>query len=432
MVAAALATTVVGWAPADVVTAWNEEVRETIRATGTPPPRASRAMAMLHGAMYDATNAITQTHQPYRFTGTASGASIEAAAAQSARDVLVSLFPSRAAIYDTTLATQLAAIPDGPAKSGGISLGAAVAADMLAWRSADGSAAPSGYMPTHVPGRWRPTAPDFAPALLPQWGGVTPFAIPRGDAFRPNPPPPLNSVEYANAVNEVQAIGSVTSTIRTAEQTQIAQFWANGAGTETPPGHWNRIALKVAEPLNLSVADNARMLAQLNVALADAAIVSWDCKYHYDLWRPITAIREADTDGNPLTIDDDTWTPLLVTPPFPEYTSGHSTFSGAGAAVLASFFGSDTIPFSVGSDDIPGLERSYTSLSGAAMESGLSRIYGGIHYSFANEAGLSSGRLVGTFVATHYFTVIPEPAIHGAVLAIALTTRRRRRMGGER
>lgn len=412
---------------ADVVTEWNEEVRDTIRATGTPPPRASRAMAMLHGAMYDATNAITQTHQPYRFTGTASGASIDAAAAQSARDVLVALYPSRASIYDAKLAAHLAAIPNSPAKSGGISLGSSVAADMVAWRSSDGSNSSSSYTPTNLPGRWQPTAPGFAPALLPQWASLQPFAMAAPSQFRPIAPPALTTAEYAAAVNQVKELGSVTSSTRTADQTQIAQFWANGAGTETPPGHWNRIALEVAETRNLSVADNARMLAQLNVSLADAAIVSWECKYHYDLWRPITAIREADTDGNPLTIDDDTWTPLLITPPFPEYTSGHSTFSGAGAAALAGFFGSDDIAFTIGSDDIADVERSYDSFSAAALESGLSRIYGGIHYSFANTAGLSSGDAVGAYVAANYFAVVPEPASLSLLAGAGLLGLRRRR-----
>ncbi|WP_169978499.1 vanadium-dependent haloperoxidase [Tautonia rosea] len=420
-------------ASANFVTDWNVEVRNTIRATSTPPPRASRAMAMLHGAIYDATNAITRTHRPYRFRGVAPGASIEASAAQSARDVLVGLFPSRTAIYDAKLATQLSTIADGPAKAAGISLGSAVAAEMLSWRSNDGSDAPSSYTPTIAPGRWRPTEPGFAPALLPQWGAVTPFGITSVESFRPVAPPALDSVEYANAVNEVRLIGSATSSTRTADQTQIAQFWANGAGTETPPGHWNRIAIAASESRNLSIADNARMLAQLNIALADAAIVSWESKYLYDFWRPIDAIREGDTDGNPLTSDDDTWTPLLMTPPFPEYTSGHSTFSGAGAAALAGFFGTDAIAFTIGSDDIAGVERSYASFSAAASESGLSRIYGGIHFSFANVNGLSSGDAVGNSIAANYFQVIPEPSslvllgVGIAGLAVHAVHRRRRR-----
>ena len=414
---------------ADVVTEWNEELRSTIRATSTPPPRASRAMAMVHSAVYDAVNATDRTHQAYRYTSLASGSSADAAAAQAARDVLVSLYPTRQSIYDTKLSQQLSTIANGPAKSSGISLGSAVALDMIAWRSTDGSSAVSSYAPVIAPGRWRPTPNGFAPALLPQWGDVTPFAMLTTASFRPIAPPALSSVEYANALNEVKTIGSATSSIRTSDQTQIAQFWANGAGTETPPGHWNRIALLVGQQQGNSLVDNARMFAQLNVSMADAAISSWECKYHFDLWRPVTAIHDAEFDDNPLTTDDDTWTSLLVTPPFPEYTSGHSTFSGAGASALANFFGTDAISFTVGSDDIADVLRSYTGFHEAALESGLSRLYGGIHFSFGNTAGDLAGANIGNYVGANYFTVIPEPAslMIVGVIAIAGLQRTRRK-----
>lgn len=415
----------------ELVTQWNLELRDSIRATSTPPPAASRAMAMVHAAMFDAVNAVEGRFVPYRFAGSVPAASAQAAAARSARDVLAQLFPARTATFDALLNSQLALIPDGPAKTEGVALGAAVAADMVAWRGSDGSSAASSYQPSAEPGRWRPTGPEFLPALLPQWGSVTPFALPSGGAVRPAAPPALTSQAYADAVAEVRALGSASSEVRTAEQTQIARFWANGAGTETPPGHWNRIALRAAEGRQLDLSDQVRMLAMLNVALADAAIVSWDCKYHYDLWRPITAIREASADGNPLTEADASWSPLLVTPPFPEYTSGHSTFSAAGATVLAAFFGTDAVPFSVGSDDLAGVERSYTGFWAAAEEAGLSRIYGGIHFSFGNEAGLASGAAVGRLVSTDLFAVIPEPGHSALVLAVggAALVRRGRRGG---
>ena len=189
---------------------------------------------------------------------------------------------------------------------------------------------------------------------------------------------------------------------RTAEQTAIAQFWADGPGTVTPPGHWNVIATDLSAQRKLSLTENARLFALLNIALADAAILCWDCKYDCNFWRPITAIREADTDKNPATEKDPAWTPLLETPPFPEYTSGHSTFSSAAATVLAAFFGSDEIPFSTTSDAMQGFSRTFHSLSEAAAEAGLSRIFGGIHFMSANQQGLASGARLGTYVSKNF------------------------------
>ena len=212
----------------------------------------------------------------------------------------------------------------------------------------------------------------------------------------------LNSNKYAADFNQVKEIGSATSTTRTADQTTIARFWANGSGTSTPPGHWNVIAQTVAENKNNSLEENARLFAMLNLALADAAIVSWDAKYEFDLWRPVTAIRQAGTDGNAKTTADAAWTPLLVTPPFQTYTSGHSTFSGAGAAVLKAFFGTDRVRFTLPSETDGVANRSFTSFSQAAAESGMSRIYAGIHFNFDNTAGLDSGRRLGNFVASNF------------------------------
>lgn len=262
------------------------------------------------------------------------------------------------------------------------------------------------------------------PALFPQWGLVVPFALRSGDQFRPPAPPPLTSSQYATEWKEVKALGSKDSAIRTPDQTRTAQFWGYGPGTATPPGHWNQVARAVLQS-NACTANctesNARMFALLNIALADAAIISWDAKYVYDYWRPITAIREADTDGNPDTELDPAWSPYLETPPFPEYTSGHSTFSGAAATVLTYTFGSDRIPFSVGSDDIPGYTLSYDSFSQAALESGKSRIYGGIHFSAANVHGLSTGSAVGSYVAWNLMTPLegsPDP--QASLLAVAI------------
>jgi membrane-associated phospholipid phosphatase len=220
-----------------------------------------------------------------------------------------------------------------------------------------------------------------------------------GNEFRPAGPPALTSQAYADALNQVQAIGSSTSATRTQDQTDIANFWADGGGTFTPPGHWNQIAQDVSLQRGLSLAENAQMLFALNVAEADSGIASWDAKYAYNFWRPITAIRNAGSDGNAATTSDPAWTPLLVTPPFPSYMSGHSTFSGAASTVLAGFFGAD-LPFTDHGDPAQTFTRSFTSFTAAADEAGLSRIYGGIHYSFDNADGLTTGRSVGQLVVT--------------------------------
>jgi membrane-associated phospholipid phosphatase len=292
-------------------------------------------------------------------------------------------------------------------------VGREVAQQILDWRSTDGSDAPGHYTPGSDPGDWQPTprpnpnAPPAElpglPALAPQWPSVTPFAMTSGSQFRPAPPPALDSAEYAAAFNEVKDLGRADSTTRTAEQKQIAQFWNDGLGTAFAMGYWNRIAGQVATDQGLNLVQDARLFALLNIAEADAQIACWDAKYTYNLWRPVTAIRAADTDGNPGTEPDATWTPLLVTPNFPSYTSAHSTLSGAGAEVLAALFG-DSYHFTVGADGLPGVTRSFDSFEAAAAEAGRSRIYGGIHYQFDNANGQAVGAEVAGFVVNHFLT----------------------------
>jgi hypothetical protein len=381
-------------ARADVVLDWNNTALAAIRRTSSPPPVAARALAMTHVAIQDAINTVERTHRPLVVRASERpAASWRAAAAQAAHGVLTQAFPMERELFDEALADSLREVAEGTAKADGIALGRLVADQVVAWRENDGSERSATYEPGATPGQWRPTPPGFRPALLPQWALVRPFAITDVASFRPAFPPSLRSAEYARDWQEVKDLGAADSALRTAGQTEIAHFWADGAGTDTPPGHWNRIAQTVSRSSRLTPAENARLFALLNLALADAAIVCWDMKFACNLWRPVTAIREADTDENERTDPDPDWTPLLETPPFPSCTSGHSTFSGAAAEMLALFFGRDELGFA---DDAGGAHdpRVFVSFSQAAAEAGRSRIYGGIHYEFDNQAGLASGRAI--------------------------------------
>jgi hypothetical protein len=378
---------------ADPVVDWNKAALASIRADRSNPLKASRSLAIAHIAIYDAVNGVQRTHRPYHVQATApAGADLAAAVAAAGRTALTALYPAQGTNYLPLAEAQLAGIADGPAKTAGAAWGESVAQQLLQLRANDGSTNVAPYTPGTNAGQWRPTPPALAAALLPGWGQVTPFTMTAGSQFRPPPPPPVDSSAYAFEFNTVKLYGGTNSTLRTADQTQVALFWADGAGTETPPGHWHHIAQVVAEAASpaLSVHDSARLFALLGLATGDAAICSWDAKYAFDLWRPITAVREADTDGNPETEADPTWTSLVTTPPFPEYTSGHSTFSRASATVLAGFFGGEKA-FTIGSDGLPGVTRSFTSFSEAADESGISRLYGGIHWPSANLHGQSCG-----------------------------------------
>jgi hypothetical protein len=398
---------------ADEVLYWNTVALDLVQQNATNPPKTSRDLAIIQASVYDALNAIDRAYSPLYFQPAVTGpASREAAVAAAAHQALLGLYPSYASSLNGILSTRLASIPDEAAKDNGIALGRNVANSMLTWRAADGWDAGFTYVGGTAPGQWRPTPPDFKPGLAPLWGQVTPFAIPSADEFRSGPPPALNTPEYAAAVNEVKLLGASHSAARTPDQTQIATFWDDPPGTTAAPsGKWNQIAQVLAEQFHNTLAENARMLALLNLAQADAGIVCWDTKYTFDLWRPETAIHLADTDGNPDTRADPDWKPFLTTPPFPEYVAGHSVFGGAGAETLALFFGTDDISFEIeaGFGVLPGVTRSFDSLSDAAIENGLSRIYGGIHYSFSDLNGIACGREVGSYVFENCAGPIPAP-----------------------
>jgi membrane-associated phospholipid phosphatase len=385
---------------ANVVLEWNQLALQAIGQARLNPVATSRALAITQAAVFDAVNAIDRSFESYHAHVHASrGASLEAAAAQAAHDTLTALIPSQVGTFDSALAADLVGIPPGRARQG-TEVGQEVARQILDWRSTDGSGASVPYTPGTEPGNWQPTPPAFLPALAPQWPYVTPFAMTSGSQFRPAAPPALDSDAYAAAFNEVKDLGRVDSLTRTDEQTQIARFWNDGLGTTFAPGYWNRIAQTVATEQGLGLASEAHLFALLNIATADALISCWDAKYTYNLWRPVTAIRAADTDGNSATEPDTSWSPLLVTPNFPSYTSAHSTVSGAAAEVLTTLFG-DHYDFTVSAVSVP-YTRSFASFEAAAAEAGRSRIYGGIHYSFDNLNGLAVGSEVGDYVVGNF------------------------------
>jgi PAP2 superfamily/Bacterial Ig-like domain len=394
--------------PGDVITDWNATTLRAIQTSRTAPPVAAYNLALVHGAIFDAVNSIERKYTAYQVADAIApaNASQEAAAAAAAHKILIALYPSLTSTFDAQFTKSLARVADGQAETDGVTFGESIAARFLGWRKDDGSKTIVPYTPdTTNPAEWQPTAPSNAPALLPGWGGVKPFAMTSDTQFRPDAPPAMDSAQYASEYNQTKQIGSLNSTTRTADQTETALFWADGGGTYTPPGHWNQIAEQVTVKQNTSLIDNARLFAVLNISLADAGISCWEAKYTYKSCRPITAIRNGDNDNNPLTVGDTTWQPLIVTPPFPEYTSGHSTFSGAASMVLASFFGAN-YSFSTNSLGLPGTTRQFTSFSQAADEAGMSRIYGGIHYMSANLAGLDAGRKLGSYVVNNFVKTV--------------------------
>jgi hypothetical protein len=382
-------------ASADVVTDWNNAALDAIRAGITAPPIASRSLAILHASIYDAVNGIARTNEPYLVqSAVQASASREAAASAAAHQALVNLFPASTSTFDVLHAAILAAIPDGPQKTAGIVWGEFVANQILAARANDGSNAIVEPPGGSGPGVWVPTPPLFLPYLLPQWGFVVPFGMSSSSQFRPPGPPALDSQQYAEDYEEVKQLGAAVGSTRTEEQTEIALFWADGAGTETPPGHWNSIAQIIAAAQGNTLEENARLFALLNIAMADAAICAWDAKYTFAFWRPVTAIAFAEPELN--------WMSFIVTPPFPDYTSGHSTFSAAAATVLPLFYGTEDLPFTTDSDFLPGVYRSFSTCFDAAEEAAVSRIYGGIHFRSASEDGLQAGISIGEWTVANY------------------------------
>jgi membrane-associated phospholipid phosphatase len=376
---------------------WNQVLLSIVNTPGAQPAsiQPTRNFAIVHAAIYDAVNAIDRSHEPYLISVRAPrGASETAAADAAAHTALVGLYPDQKATIDASYTAELAKVASGSSKEDGIRLGDQVARDLLAIRANDGSnVIPPPFVAGTAPGQYRPTPPNFPAPVFTNWGTVTPFVLDRANQFLPQPPPVLTSDAYAAAINEVKSLGSATSTTRTAEQTQIGKFW-------NPPiqNFWNQIADAVALSHHSDLPTTARLFAALNLSFADSAIAFYDAKYTYRLWRPVTAIRLADTDGNPNTVADPNWLPLAGnTAADPSYPGAHSTISAAGAVVLASFYSRDQA-FSVTSSALPGVTRSFDTFNGAAQEAGLSRIYSGQHTRIDHVAGLTLGHDVAHFV----------------------------------
>lgn len=379
----------------DIVLQWNELLLQSLSNQPARVPFA-RNMALVHTAMFDAVNAIERSFEPYAAEGirASRGASAEAAAAQAARDTLTALYPSRQAVFDMALAENLAEIAPGRANQG-VAVGKEVARQLLALRADDGAAAIVTYAPpNNDPGQWQPTPPNNAAATNVHVSLITPFAVESSEQFRPGPPPALTSAEYADDLNEVKTLGVANNSTRTPDQTLVAELWRQPLVNHVV---WNRVAQDMVADANLGLAKTARLFAMLDMAINDGLQTSNGSKFHYGLWRPVTAIQRAAEDGNPATDPDPLWRTLHpTTPPYPTYAGNASTIGAASATVLAGVFGDD-VAFDVDWSryGFSGVTRTYEGFWAAADEMADSRIYGGIHFRFDSVAGQQIGADVG-------------------------------------
>jgi hypothetical protein len=387
----------------EVVIEWNGLLEGTVpNSAGVTLPRY---YAMMHIAMFDAVNSIEGGYTPYRTKVHAPrAASSEAAAAQAARDVLVALLPAGQATFDTALQARLASINPARAQLGA-QVGREVAQKILEWRANDGWATPQSYTPPPLPGIWRPTPPNFPTAGFVQAGDAKPFGLPTPYYYLPRRPPELDSQEYADAVNDIMAIGGVNSTVRTAEQTQLARAWASVNYRQQWSAIWNNVTRDTARTKELDLIETARLFALLNATIQDSVQTSQASKFVYQLWRPVTAIQKADEDMNPATTADPSWMPLLTTPPYPSY-AGNMACIGAGAStLLAQFFGTNDIPVTARWTGINGnadVAMSYPGFWQLGEAQAVSREYGGIHFHFDTTASQEACPKVARYVFANY------------------------------
>ncbi len=417
----------------DVVLDWNATIRSVMQADvlAADPGWSTRSMAMMNGAMYDSFQAVNRTHEPYHVNTLAPGASRDAAAAQAAYEILSSVYPNpshQTNILIPALNASLMQIPDGPAKTAGVSLGSTIAQQYINWRTGDGADVMVPYEPVNppIPGHWQPD--PLHPTQVawgPGWGAVTPFALNSSNQFPVPGVPALNSQAYTDAYNQVKEKGALNGSTRTPDETAMGLFWAYDRATMGPPPVlFSRNVTEISQQLNTSTEDNARLFAMTSVAMADAAIASWDIKFIDDFWRPVTAIRAGDTDGNSDTVQDAAWIPLGApgpdpndwqdnfTPPFPAYTSGHATMGGANFEILREFYGVDNVSFTLTSQEMPAGNdtRSFTSFSQAEQENAMSRIFLGVHWIFDATDGTTLGNDIAGWVVDNHFQPIPEPS----------------------
>ena len=386
-------------ARADAVVDWNIITGQTIPFAARPGGAAGLDYAMVHAAIHDAVQAYDGRFEPYAVEISGASGSPVAATAKAAHDVLVNRFPAQAASVDTAYHAYLAnngLAEDDP----GVTVGQLAAAGIIALRVNDGSwpAVPEVFTGGTGLGEWRPTPPAFAPMAVSWLGAVTPFTLKHSAQFRAPPPPRLKSGQYAKDYNEVKALGALVNSTRTPEQTDIAHFYADNAFL-----YWNRAFQSLANTHLDNMGDSARLFALVNMAMADAAITSWDSKRFFNYWRPITAIQEGDNDGNSRTAGDPTWLPLIPNPPYPDYTSGANNLSGSATRMLAHFFGTDEVTFSITSNTPQAIQktRTYSRFSDAAADVVDARVYLGIHFRFADTVARRQGRRVSDWAFRH-------------------------------
>jgi hypothetical protein len=380
---------------------WNQQAIDATRLARNPPPLAALYFATFHVAIFDAVNGITRTNRGWLVNDAApAGADMDAAIASASITVLNSLWTwTNPRTLQVAYDKALAAIPDSQAKTDGIAWGKKVAEAVLANRANSGYDKPiPGKYSSTEPGKWRETPPAFRPPMLPFWGKVTPFVLASQSQFRAPPPYTISSKKYADEIAYVNRVGGRDGADRTEYQTFTTPFWSDDLGTSTPPGHWNMIAQSIARERNLSVPETARLFALINLADADTGIAIWETKYFYSTWRPENALREMNAGQNPNLKTNPDFIPNLASPSFPAYVSGHSGFSAAAARSIALFFGTDDIPFSVGSDGLPGVVHTFDKLSDAQREAGMSRVWGGIHTMSDNLEGQKMGMEVADWV----------------------------------
>ncbi len=389
------------------VVQWNRTLLEIVRTPGMQPVTVhpTRSFAILHAAIYDAVNAFDRTRTPYlvQVRRAPRATSQDAAAAAAAHDVLVALYPSLRARLDAQLQQSLAQVPDGAHKTAGVRIGQTVADRILALRSSDrADAQPIPYVFGAAPGDYQSTPPNFpAQPQFTHWSRVAPFTLERASQFRPGPPPALAGDAYGAAFNEVKSLGIANSTAASADQALTGRFW-NGA----IQNYWNEIAQTASVAHHLTTAQSAHLFALLNLTLADGVIAFYDAKYTYNFWRPVSAVRLADTDDNPATGADPNWLPEVgKTGADPSYPGAHGVISAAAAAVLTAFFGQGRFDFTVTSEVLPGVERSFGTFADAAHEASLSRIFAGQHFRFDQTAGERLGRAVAAFVVDRFLTL---------------------------